>query len=124
MAKAYDSARTRDFTPSCDKDAPASQKTTFKLGWLSIFDWAAIEEEFLKNAAAGGTFPKTIAIVRRALRGWTNFLMPDGSEAAFVREDGAVTLDCIRLIGHLEILEIAADCDQHERLSPEDAGKS
>lgn len=124
MAKAYDRARTREFTPSCDKDLPEAERTVFILGWLSVFDFTAIEEAFAGTSEARA-FPKLIEVVRHSLRGWKNFPMPDGKEAPFIKgDDGVASKETVAFIGPRELMEIAANCDGQERLAPDDVGKS
>jgi hypothetical protein len=122
MARAYDRARTREFIPSCDRNLPPEQQTSFQLGWLSIFDFSGIADA---TSSAGNGFPRVLEIVRRALRGWKNFPLPDGTPAPFVTgPDGLATKETVELIGPKEIMEIARDADQSEELTAAETGKS
>ena len=123
MAKAYDRARTREFVPPCDRDLPKEQQTVFILAWLSSFDVAELED--LYQGAAKGEWPKLIELARFALRGWKNFLMPDGSPAPFeVGPDGHATRETIGRIPVRELLAIVHDVNNSEQLEPPEVGKS
>jgi hypothetical protein len=128
MAKAYDRARTREYVARCDRDdkgVPLPDHTVFTLGWLSVFDFTAIEEQFSKDPDAPNAFPKLVEIVRRCLRGWKNFKMFDGSEAPFEKgPDGLPTVETVQRIGPRELMELAQNCDGQEKLTPDDVGKS
>jgi len=125
MAKAYDRAFTRNFVTSSDRKCPPAEQSVFKLAWMSIFDYTAVEEMFANAKPTDSGFPKLCEIVRRCLRGWTNFKFPDGRDAPFVLgEDGLPTLETVQLINPHDLVEIATDCDKRETVTPDEVGKS
>lgn len=124
MAKAYDRAATRDYIPTCDRGLAPAEQTTFKLGGLSVFDYTAMEEATSKANGAAAAIG-TLETVRRALRGWVNFKLANGEDIPFVKgEDGVCTRDTLTFIGARELIELAKDCAEHERLTPDEVGKS
>ncbi len=63
--------------------------------------------------------------VRRALVGWKNFKLADGSQASFATDErGRPTDETLKQIRPKDLLALATDINKGETMETEDAGKS
>jgi len=125
VARAFDRKRTFEFVPTCDRELPKDQQTTFILAGLGVLEISCLQEEFSKNPERPDAMRNLVEMARHALKGWKNFPLPDGSEAVFtLGPDGYPTIETIGQIGPREIVEIAEAASESTQVTKVEAGKS
>lgn len=109
MITGIDLTATVDYVLKDDKDNP----TIWKLGTLTSLEMS----EIAKNSTITDYMPAMISLVRKGLRGWSNFKIGD-SEVEFKREDGLVSIALMNIIPFQVIIELGVKLLEVNKLTP------
>lgn len=83
MSIAYDRSRVREFIPAADRELPPESRTVLLWSPLSVYDDFELADMHGTRADQTKAWWYASDVVARALRGWRNLPMPDGTPAAF-----------------------------------------
>lgn len=123
MVNAFDPNAVVEYIPKADRERPDTERTTFLLKPLSIFDKLDVEEEYQR---IGEQKPKRFALyyVRKSLVGWRGFRLASGASAQFEADaSGLPTDQTLALVGEFagELFDAALAAN---RVTVEQTGKS
>lgn len=83
MSLAYDRNHVREFVPAADRELPPETRTVLLWSPLSVFDDFELADTHGTRGDQKKAWWYAHDVVERALRGWRNLSMPDGTPAPF-----------------------------------------
>jgi|TARA_R110000824_G_scaffold379777_2_gene571903 hypothetical protein len=103
MPIALDPKATFEYVVEDDRSLPKEEQTTFTLRGLTVSEEARVADTMISSipgqeelAFRSGTHQLTV--LRQGLRGWSNFMSPDGEEISFEKSKShpkVITDDCL-----------------------------
>lgn len=123
MAVAFNRAARVRFVLPEDEALPADQQTVWILRPLTVFETMELESEYGTSVEGTKAARYAVDMLRRALVGWENLKLEDGTQAPFVAVNGVAT-DATIEFAQPYLLPLFVRARQMNSVTQGEAGKS